>query len=64
MRKEKTLQNVLWCFALFGLSHATFKLEERYSWNQMDFVFPTRTMKGLLFNENLVELHFGQSQMF
>lgn len=50
MRKEKTLRNmqniVLWCFALFGLSHGAFKLEERYSWNQMDFVFPTRTMKG------------------
>lgn len=50
MKEEKTLRNMqsvaLWCFALFGLSQAAFKLEERYSWNQMDFVFPTRAMKG------------------
>lgn len=51
MRKEKTLRNmhsvVLWCFTLIGISNAAFKLEERYSWNQMDFVFPTRAMKGI-----------------
>lgn len=51
MKREKSFQNmpsvaVLWFFALFGISHAAFKLEERYSWNQLDFVFPTRAMKG------------------
>lgn len=53
MKKEKTFQNmrsvaVLWLFTLFGISHAAFKLEERYSWNQLDFVFPTRAMKGAI----------------
>lgn len=52
MKTEKSFRNVwgvivVWCFTLFGMSQAAFKLEERYSWNQMDFVFPTRTMKGL-----------------
>lgn len=47
---------VLLCFALFGLSNGAFKLEERYSWNQMDFVFPTRAMKGLFKKKNLVKL--------
>lgn len=50
MKKEKTFQNlcgvVVWCFTLIEISHAAFKLEERYSWNQLDFVFPTRAMKG------------------
>lgn len=38
---------LLWCFTLFGLSQAAFKLEERYSWSQLDFVFPTRTLKDI-----------------
>lgn len=38
---------ILWCFALLEISHAAFKLEERYSWNQLDFVFPTRAMKDI-----------------
>lgn len=31
----------------FGVSEAAFKLEERYSWNQLDFVFPSQTMKDV-----------------
>lgn len=39
---------IFWCLtAFFGFSHAAFKLEERYSWNQLDFVFPTRTLKDI-----------------
>lgn len=38
---------VVCCFAVFSIAHAAFKLEERYSWNQMDFVFPTRAMKDI-----------------
>lgn len=39
---------IFWCFtAFFGLSHAVFKLEERYNWNQLDFVFPSRTLKDI-----------------
>lgn len=35
------------CITLFGLCHGAFKLEERYSWNQLDFVFPTQSMKDI-----------------
>lgn len=39
---------VFWCFAvIFGFSNAAFKLEERYSWNQLDFVFPSRALKDI-----------------
>lgn len=32
---------------LLGVSDAAFKLEERYSWNQLDFVFPSQAMKDV-----------------
>lgn len=32
---------------LFVTSDAAFKLEERYSWNQLDFVFPSQSMKDV-----------------
>lgn len=32
---------------LFGISDAAFKLEERYSWSQLDFVFPSQAMKDV-----------------
>lgn len=32
---------------LIGCCHGAFKLDERYSWNQLDFVFPTQQMKNL-----------------
>lgn len=38
---------VLLSVMLFGLCHGAFKLQERYSWNQLDFVFPTQTMKDI-----------------
>lgn len=39
---------IFWYFVAFlALSHAAFKLEERYSWNQLDFVFPTQTLKDI-----------------
>lgn len=30
---------------LLGSSDAAFKLQERYSWTQLDFVFPSQAMK-------------------
>jgi hypothetical protein len=30
---------------LFGLTQATYKLNEEFSWKQLDFVFPTEQMK-------------------
>lgn len=38
---------VLLSVMLFGMCHGAFKLQERYSWNQLDFVFPTQTMKDI-----------------
>lgn len=32
---------------LFGINEAAFKLEERYSWSQLDFVFPSQAMKDV-----------------
>lgn len=32
---------------IIGFCHGAFKLDERYSWNQLDFVFPTQQMKDL-----------------
>lgn len=32
---------------LFGYTNGAFKLEERYSWNQLDFVFPSQAMKDI-----------------
>lgn len=31
--------------ALFGLTNGAYKLQERYSWAQMDFAFPSQQMK-------------------
>lgn len=31
--------------ALFGLANGAYKLQERYSWTQMDFAFPSLQMK-------------------
>lgn len=33
--------------ALVGTIHGAYKLEERYSWNQVDFVFPSQAMKDI-----------------
>lgn len=30
---------------LTGAAHATYKLQERYNWNQLDFAFPSQTIK-------------------
>lgn len=38
---------ILLSFSIFGFGQCAFKLEERYSWNQLDFVFPTQTMKDI-----------------
>lgn len=35
------------CGVLFGSAFGAFKLEERYSWNQLDFVFPSQQMKDI-----------------
>lgn len=35
------------CGVLFGSALGAFKLEERYSWNQLDFVFPSQQMKDI-----------------
>lgn len=32
---------------ILGITDAAFKLEERYSWNQLDFVFPSQAMKDV-----------------
>lgn len=32
---------------LISAVHGAVKLEERYSWNQLDFVFPSQTMKDI-----------------
>lgn len=31
--------------ALFGLANGAYKLQERYSWTQLDFAFPSQQMK-------------------
>lgn len=36
---------LLGVIALVGFAQATYKLQERYSWNQMDFAFPSQTIK-------------------
>lgn len=38
---------LLLSISIFGFGHCAFKLEERYSWNQLDFVFPTQSMKDI-----------------
>lgn len=37
---------ITWLMVI-GYCHGAFKLDERYSWNQLDFVFPTQQMKDL-----------------
>lgn len=31
--------------AIAGSARATYKLQERYNWNQLDFAFPSQTIK-------------------
>lgn len=36
---------LLICLSLNGSTRATYKLEERYSWKQLDFAFPNQRLK-------------------
>lgn len=38
---------ILIAFAMGHFADAAFKLDERYSWNQLDFVFPSQAMKDV-----------------
>lgn len=46
MFKLKLLSVLLSAIFYDGI-YGAFKLEERYSWNQLDFVFPSQTMKDI-----------------
>lgn len=46
MFKLKLLSVLLSAIFIDGI-YGAFKLEERYSWNQLDFVFPSQTMKDI-----------------
>ena len=36
---------LLACFSCFQYVHGAYKLQERYSWNQLDFAFPSEQLK-------------------